>query len=302
VSGTLIAVDVGGSGVRAAAVRDGWPLGPVARRPLERDLSRAELVQRIVTALLAAADGDAPVGLAAAIPSFVLSDGTVGECPSLPALTGLALAEELGAAAGGVPCELVPDLAAATLGELAHGAGRGVTRFLCTALGTGVNAGATVDGRLVEMTFGCLGDAGHVIVEPDGPRCPCGGRGCLEAVASGYALARDGAALGYPDGRAVIDAARSGREDAAALVRRAGTALGRAVATWSALLWPERVAVAGGLAAAGDLLLEPARVELARVGAPYIVGRIDLVPAELGADATLVGASVVAHRLIPRAA
>lgn len=288
-----LAVDIGGSGVRAARVADG--LGEPARRALARGLEREELLARVVGAAREA--GAAGVEAAAvAIPSFVGEDGRVLDCPSLPALEGVALAAELEAALG-VDVAVVPDLAAATLGEARHGSGRGVRRFVCTALGTGVNAGAVADGRLVETAFGCLGDAGHVLVDPDGPPCPCGGRGCLEAVASGYALVRDGASLGYPDGRAVVAAARAGRADAAALLERAGTALGRAIATWSVLLWPERVAVAGGLAAAGELLLEPARHELRRVGTPYVVGRLEIVPATLGADATLVGAGVVAAEL-----
>ena len=174
-----------------------------------------------------------------------------------------------------MPIRAIPDLAAATLAEARLGAGRGVERFLCVALGTGVNAAMTVDGRLLETAVGCLGDAGHVSVEPDGgPACACGGVGCLEAIASGPALMRAGhtpEALG-----------------------RAGRALGRAIAAWSALLWPERVAVGGGVAAVwGEAILEPARAELLRVGASYIVGRIELVPADLGPDAALAGAGLV---------
>ncbi len=102
---------------------------------------------------------------------------------------------------------VVPDLAAAALGEHRLGSGRGVERFLCVALGTGANAAAVVGGVPVDTAFGCLGDAGHVKVEADGPPCPCGGRGCLEAVASGHALARDGAALGHAGAREVVAAA-----------------------------------------------------------------------------------------------
>ena len=285
-----IAVDIGGSGVRAARVGPAGLTSAPERLPLESAIAREDLLGRIrsVVRVAAGADG-APVGVA--VPSFVLPDGTIGRCPSLPALEGVDLAAELSGAL------VVPDLAAAALGESRLGAGRGVGRFLCVAIGTGANAAAVVDGALVETAFGCLGDAGHVNVEPDGPECPCGGRGCLEAVASGFALARDGAPLGLQDGRAVIEAARAGREDATALLLRAGAALGRAIATWSALLWPDRVAVAGGLSTAGDLLLEPARRELRRVGTPYIVGQLELVQAELGHDATLVGAGVAALEL-----
>jgi glucokinase len=294
---TAVAVDVGGSGVRAAAADErAGTRGEVARAPLEARLDRGEILDRIGD-VVRGVSGDEIAAVALAIPSFVRADGTVTDCPSLPALAGVHLAEALRERLGAASIAVLPDLAAAAIGESRLGSGRGVSRFLCVALGTGANAAAVVDGELVETAYGCLGDAGHVLVEPDGPPCPCGGRGCLEAVASGYALARDGAPLGLPDGRSVVEAARAGRRDAAALVERAGTALGRAVATWSALLWPQRVAVAGGLAAAGDLLLEPARLELARVGVPYIVSEVELVPAELGADATLAGAGITAAAL-----
>jgi glucokinase len=291
-SALVVGVDVGGSGVRASRFGSDGLVGEAATAALDRSLPRDELLSRIGGVLAGVADG--ATAAAVAIPSFVLPDGTTAVCPSLPGLEGVDLGAALTGAAGGRPVRVVPDLAAAALGESRRGTGRGVRRFLCVALGTGANAGAVVDGAVVETAFGCLGDAGQVVVDPAGPECPCGGRGCLESIASGFAFARDGAPLGLPSARAVLEAALAGRADAVAIVERAGVALGRAIATWSALLWPERVAVAGGLAAAGELLLAPARRELARVGAPYIVGRTEVVLAELGRDATLVGAGEIA--------
>jgi glucokinase len=286
---TAVGVDIGGSGVRAAAWT-GATHGPVARRSLHRDLDRDAILHRVAEVVAEAGGGSR---LAVAIPSFADGEGRVLEVPSLPALEGLHLASAL-AERTGAAVAVVPDLAAAALAEHRLGSGRGVERFLCVALGTGANAAAVNGGVLVDTAFGCLGDAGHVKVDSDGPACPCGGCGCLEAVASGFALARDGAPLGYADARAVVAGARAGDGAAAALVERAGVALGRAIATWSALLWPTRVAVAGGLARAGELLLDPARSELARVGTPYIVGRIEVVPAALGDGATLAGAALLA--------
>ena len=282
---TAVAVDIGGSGIRTAVVVPAGRVSAVRRSTIDRRITKDELLRRIVNAVRASpVGGDSVIGVA--VPSFVLPDGTIGPCPSVPALEGL----NLGAALDGA--HVVPDLAAATLGEAHHGAGRGISRFLCVALGTGANAAAAVDGVLVETAFGCLGDAGHVLVDPDGPECACGGRGCLEAIASGHALARDGAPFGFKDGRMVIDAARSGDDDAAALLERAGVALGRAIATWSVLVWPQVVAVGGGLSFAGELLLGPARRELARVGTPYVVSDVELAVAQLGVDAPLLGAGL----------
>ncbi len=116
--------------------------------------------------------------------------------------------------------EVVPDLAAAAVGEYRYGSGRGVERFLCVALGTGANAAAIVYGRVVDTAFGCLGDAGHVLVEPDGPDCACGGRGCLEAVASGWALQQAAIAAGAA-GRPRPDRCRSRWRRAGARALRA---------------------------------------------------------------------------------
>jgi glucokinase len=289
-----IGVDVGGSGVRAARVSAGGIEGPRAGRPLDRTLGADEVAERLraVLAELEPEPGDA--GVAVAFPGFRDTDGRVLFAANLPGLDGAVVHELLAPAAAGLSVRSLPDLAAATLAEARLGAGRGVERFLCAALGTGANAALTVAGRVTDVAYGCFGDAGHVNVEPDGPDCPCGGRGCLEAVASGVAFARDGAPLGLGDGAAVVAAARDGHEGAGEIVERAGTALGRAIASWSAIAFPDRVAITGGLSAAGELLLEPARRELRRVGAPYVVERMEIVLGELGGDATLAGAGLSA--------
>jgi glucokinase len=165
---------------------------------------------------------------------------------------------------------------------------------LVAALGTGANAALVVDDRVVATAFGCLGDAGHVVVEPDGPPCPCGGVGCLEAIASGPALARAGQAIGAPAAGLVVAAARTGDPQARAIVERAGVALGRAIVSWSVMTFPDVVVVGGGVADAGELLLAPARREVVRLGTPYVVERLEIVAAGLGRDATLVGAGLVA--------
>lgn len=283
-----VGVDIGGSGIRAAT-GDFGAGRPVARVPLDRTIGRDDLIALVAQAVDSAAGGR-PDSICVTVPAFVDRRGEVTECPSIPALTGMRLAAAVRSATGVDQVGVLPDLAAAAIGEQARGTGRGVDRFLCVAIGTGINAAAVNGGVLVDTAFGCLGDAGHVLVEPDGPRCPCGGRGCLEAVASGFALARAGAPHGWQDARAVFAAAQAGEPAAAAMVDRAGVALGRALSSWSSMLWPEVIAVAGGLAAAGEQLLRPAREEMLRVGAPYIVGRVRVVPATLGGDAALWGA------------
>jgi glucokinase len=289
-----IGVDVGGSGVRAARVGPAGIEGPRAERSLDRSLDAAEVEGRLRAVVAELGPRPQDAGVAVAFPGFRDVDGRVLFAANLPGLDGAVVHELVAPAAAGLAVRSLPDLAAAALAEARLGAGRGVERFLCVALGTGVNAALTVGGEVLEVAYGSFGDAGHVNVEPDGPECPCGGRGCLEAVASGVAFARDGAPLGLPDGAAVVAAAREGHPEAAAIVERAGTALGRAIASWSVIAFPQRVAVSGGLAGAGDLLLEPARRELRRVGPPYVVEPIEIVLGRLGSDATLAGAGLAA--------
>jgi glucokinase len=291
---TALAVDIGGSGLRAARVDASGRPGPAERRSLSADLTTDDILLRLRDAL-SALDGNAlDAALVVSAPGYVDEAGRVHFCNNLPGLNGVNFASTLAEVVPGRPVHTIPDLAAATIGEAVFGAGRGVERFLCTAIGTGVNAAMTVNGRLLETVAGCLGDAGHVLVEPDGPRCPCGGTGCLEAVASGLALTRDGAPHDLPDAAAVVAAARQGHAAAAAIVERAGVALGRAMATWCSMLWPHRIAVGGGVGLAGDLLLVPARRELRRVGVPYLTESVEIVTAQLGPDAGLIGAGVCA--------
>jgi glucokinase len=290
---TAIAVDIGASTVRAAHVDRSGVRGAIARRSLEADFPTPTIVDVVRDAIREVGWTNRDNGVGIGIPGFLDEDGRVQFAGNLLGLNGLSLPEAL---AGTLPRDrvfVVPDVAAAALGEAMVGAGRGVERFLCAAIGTGVNAAMTVHGRILETVAGCLGDAGHVHVEPGGPPCPCGGTGCLEAVTSGIALARDGAPYGFDDAAAVVDAARQRHPQAAAIVERAGTALGRAIATWCTMLWPERIAVGGGVGAAGELLLAPARRELARVGVPYLT-QVEIVEAQLGGDAGLVGCGLFA--------
>lgn len=247
-----------------------------------------------IASVVAEAHSGALDRVVVAIPSFVMDDGRFGPCPQLPALEGTRLDLLVGMATGARDVRLVPDVTAAAMGEQRLGAGRHSRRFVCAVVGTGVNAAAVIDGEPLDVTWGCLGDAGHVMIDPDGPPCPCGGRGCLEAVCSGSALARLGRVAGLPTARAVIEAAIDHHELAVRMLAHAGEALGRAIAIWAVMLWPDTVAITGGLSAAGDLLVLPALAEMGRLGPPYVVDQIDVVIGEIGPGSTLAGAALLA--------
>jgi glucokinase len=293
-----LAVDLGGSSLRVALAGATGP-GRVVRRPVSRATTTGEVLDALADAAadaLGSGSSARPGIVVVAVPTFVEDDGRLADCPNLPDLTGRPLAALVRSRLAAEEVVVVPDLAAAAVAEQRLGAGRGVARLLVVALGTGANAAAVVDGRLVETAYGCLGDAGHVLVEPDGPVCTCGGRGCLEAVTSGWALARDAAAAGLPTGPELSALAAAGHPAAAALLTRAGTALGRAISTWSVMLFPDLVTVGGGLVAAGELLLAPARAEVDRTAPSYVRDRLTIAPSALGDGATLAGAALLAAR------
>lgn len=188
----------------------------------------------------------------------------------------------------GQPVALINDVRALTLAEARLGAGRGIKDFICIALGTGVGGGLVLGGQL-HLGLGNAGEIGHCTVDPDGPECGCGNRGCLDRVASAERIAADAGQATVLD---AVTAARAGDRTATAAIERAATAIGRVLAGAVVLLWPERVVVGGGVAAAGDVLLDPIRAELRRRACVAPVDRIDVVAAELGSSAGAVGAAL----------
>jgi len=192
---------------------------------------------------------------------------------------------------------LVNDVRALTLAELRLGAGRGARNLVCIALGTGVGGGIVIDGELY-VGLAHAGEIGHQTVEPDGPPCGCGNRGCLDRVAGADVVARE---AGRTTAAEVVEAAQAGDERALAALERATRAIGIAIANAIVLLWPERVVVGGGLAEAGDAVLERVRAEVRRRASVAPVDRIPLVKAELGAAAGAVGAALWGREALARA-
>lgn len=198
---------------------------------------------------------------------------------------GPTLAEELG-----VSVHLINDARAFTLAELRLGAGRGARTIVGLTLGTGVGGGVAIDGRLHLGHDGTAGELGHqTLVMGGGELCTCGNRGCLETLVKAAAIAR---ACGQPTVEAAVGAARSGDERALAGLAEAGRHLGVGVCNVLVTLTPDRVIIGGGVAAAGDLLLEPVRRELYRRVHVTDLTAVQVVAAELGIWAGAVGAAL----------
>lgn len=215
----------------------------------------------------------------------------------------------------GRPVLVTNDADAAAWAEWRFGAGQGRDRMVMLTLGTGIGGALVIDGRVERGSFGMAGEFGHQIIMPGGHRCECGNRGCWEQYASGNALGREGRELAgkhSPMAAGLLAAAHGRRKDitgslvtalalegeptARELVAEVGEWLGLGMANLAAALDPALFVVGGGLSAAGELMLEPARRAFRR----NLTGRgyrqeADIVAAALGPMAGLVGAADLAR-------
>jgi len=217
---------------------------------------------------------------------------------NIPGWQDFPLRERLGDLFPHAPVHLHNDAICFAVGEHWRGAGRGVGNLLGMVVSTGVGGGLVLGDRLVDGASGNGGHIGHVVVDPEGPECSCGGRGCLEAVASGPRLARWAQEQGWQGGRdnsavALAADARRGHEVALRAMDRAGTALGVAIASATHLCDLDVVAVGGGLSQAGPLLFDPLERALRRHARMAFTRDVRVVPAALGQDAGLVGAAAL---------
>jgi glucokinase len=250
-----------------------------------------EVVDRLAAAGARMVAAHGPVAAAGAgVPGlFDETSGQVVFLPNLPAAwTGHRVRDQL-AGRLGVPVALLNDARAFTLAESRMGAAAGCSTVVCLTLGTGVGGGVVVDGRLRMGPHGRAGELGHQVIQLDGPPCGCGNRGCVEAFAAGAALCRLG---GQPSPEAVFAAAAAGDERAAAAVRVTVGRLAVGIANLVTVLWPERVVVGGGVAAAGEGLFGPLRAAVAAAAPLVDPGAYEIVPAALGPAAGAIGAAL----------
>lgn len=300
----VIALDVGGTGMKAALVGADGTLLHRARRSTGRADGPEAVVAGILdfaTELRAHGVGQygEPAGAAGiAVPGIVdEADGTAVYSANLGwrdvPLRSL-LADRLG-----MPVALGHDVRTGGLAEGRIGAGRGTDRFLFLALGTGIAGAIGIGGRVEAGAHGFAGEIGHIVVRPGGADCPCGQRGCLERYASAAAVgAAWAAASGDPDADAA-DCARavaSGDPNAVRVWQEAVDALADGLLTAVTLLDPRALIIGGGLAEAGDVLFRPLREAVRRritfQKAPA------LVPAALGDSAGCLGAGLLARDLL----
>ncbi len=304
-----VGIDVGGTKVSALRVRADGEVLARALGPTPADDVEATIEALLDAAQAVMSEDVVSIGLGAA--GLVhWPDGTLLFAPNL-AWRDAPLAARLGRAFG-LPVVVDNDCTAAAYGEWHLGAGSGVSDLLYVGVGTGIGGGIVAGGAIQRGANGFGGEIGHIVVEPGGPECGCGNRGCWETVASGRAILRDGRdavsrhghsllvelASGDPGsvtGRMVTEAAEKGDPTAAGILAEVGHRLGEGIAGLVNVLDPSVVVVGGGAADAGDLLLEPARAAYRSA----VEGRdrrpdVPIVAAALGVDGAAIGAALLA--------
>ena len=193
------------------------------------------------------------------------------------------------AAVLGIPVALINDARAFGLAELRLGAGRGAASMVGLTLGTGVGGVFAIDGKVHQGHDGTAGEIGHQTIDPDGPSCNCGNHGCLEAFARADRIAE---ACGTATAEEAVERARNGDAAAVEGLRRVGRYLGIGIANMIVVISPDRVVIGGGIAGAGDLLLDEARAEIRRRVRTTAVDEVEIVTAELGTWAGSIGAAI----------
>lgn len=258
----------------------------------------AAVAGMIAEALGAAGGAVRGVGIASAGP-IDLHRGTVSPV-NIPSWRGFPLVDRVAAAVPGVSVRLGGDGVCMTLGEHWVGAGKGASSLLGMVVSTGVGGGLVLDGSPYAGRTGNAGHVGHVVVEQHGATCSCGGRGCVETVASGPSMSRWARANGWsaPPGagaKELADSARAGDEVAVRAFQRGAAALAAMIASVAAVCDLDLVVIGGGVAQSGRLLFDPLRAALPDYAGLEFLAGLGVVRAELGGDAGLVGAARLAE-------
>ncbi|WP_449486515.1 ROK family protein [Streptomyces avidinii] len=301
----VIALDVGGTGMKAALVADDGSLLHEARRATGRERGPDAVVETIQDFAAELLDlgrerfGRAASAAGVAVPGIVDADNGIAVYAANLGWRDVPMRALLSRRLGGIPVALGHDVRTGGLAEGRIGAGRGADRFLFVPLGTGIAGAIGIAGRIEAGAHGYAGEIGHIVVRPGGPACGCGQHGCLETLASASAVSRAwAAASGDPEADAAdcAKAVESGDGAAQEVWLAAIGALADGLVTAITLLDPRTLIIGGGLAEAGETLFTPLRTA---VEERVTFQRLPhIVPAALGDTAGCLGAGLLAWDLL----
>jgi len=308
-----VGVDVGGTKMLALAVDDGGQVAGERRVPTPD--TGAALIDAFV-AVVEDQGSDGPVdAVGVGAPGLVDRDGCLAMAPNLPDVRDLQIKTLLEERIQ-LPVQVDNDATCAAWGERELGAAKGSDDVVIVTLGTGIGGGLVLGGRLYRGAHGFAGEVGHIKVDPTGPPCPCGGRGCWERYASGSALGRFGREAGeggratrvvelaggdFHDvrGEHVGAAAREGDPEALELMARFAWWVAQGLANLADAFDPDKIVLGGGMLESVDLFLDRTREVFADL---VLAGPerppVEIVPATLGERAGAIGAALVARDLL----
>jgi glucokinase len=309
----FVGCDLGGSNLRAGIVdvKTGDVLNPMSVPTLAREGHEAvmrRMADLCLEVIRAAGMEKRDIGgIGIGVPGTLdLERGETLLLPNLPGTWPHVPLRDTITRLTGLPAVLLNDVRAITNGEWRFGAGRGVDTLAVFAIGTGIGGGLVVNGQLHLGIGGAAGDLGHTMIDFNGPPCGCGNRGCLEAYASGPAIAAMGmkaVAQGLTTRIAqmseydlnritpelIARAAMAGDEIAVDIYEKAGFYIGIAAANVCAAIGPRRIIIGGGVAKAGELLLDPIRRTVRDRVRVMPVGEVEIVATQLGDNAGILG-------------
>ena len=308
-SGPVVGVDLGGTNIKAGVVSPEGEILSRGRVPTDAEGGPEAVIDRIADIARRCMDeSDAPAadfaGVGIGSPGTIdLDGGIVLFSPNLPGWDHVPLRDRV-AEKLGMPCVLENDANAAALAEQWVGAGRRAESLVMLTLGTGIGGGIVLEGRVWHGVGGVAGEIGHMSIDPEGPQCACGNRGCIEAYASAVSMVRrmrealeSGArsSLGQFDGeftsRDIHEAALAGDRAARENIEMTGRYLGVAIANLIHILNPAVIVLGGGVTAAGDMLMGPLREEVRQRAIEDCRRGVEVRIAELGEEAGFIGAA-----------
>jgi glucokinase len=312
----VLAVDIGGTKIIIATISNNGSILAQDRCPTLADEGARAVVDRLFSAIDRLLDKNnlepsQLSGISMAVAGAIDSGrGLITVSPNLPGWRDVPLGD-MARERYHVEAFLVNDASAAALGEHRFGAGKGVSNLILLTLGTGIGGGIIINNEMYDGTGGSAGEIGHMVIDVNGPECACGNRGCLEALASGTAIARDAikrirqgeksALVDMVGGKIesittdkIGDAAQNGDLLALDVLSRAGKYLGVGMANLVNIFNPDMIILGGGMAKMGDLFLDPAKRVVAEKAFPISAQAVRIVTAQLGDEAGVYGAAALA--------
>ncbi|MFE6049368.1 ROK family protein [Kitasatospora sp. NPDC056446] len=297
-SATAIALDVGGTYIKGAAVAEDGGLCHTERWFTRTERGPEAVLETVLDCAAELAERFRPAAAGIAVPGIVDEPAGTAVLAANLGWRDLPVRHRLSEHLG-IPVAFGHDVRAGGIAEARAGAGRGSHHFLFVPVGTGIAAAVMVDGRPLTGSHTRAGELGHLTVRPDGEPCACGAHGCVESLASAAAIARRyTTATGEPDvtAKQVGERAATGDRAAATVWQEAVDALADGLASAITLLDPERIVIGGGLSRAGEPYFAPLRTALA--ARLTFQAMPELLPAELGHEAGCFGAGLLAQDLL----